>query len=36
MPYVLQTNRLTKAIGGKNIVEDVNLHVNPAVDSESV
>lgn len=27
MPYVLQTNRLTKAIGGKNIVEDVNLHV---------
>lgn len=27
MPYVLQTHRLTKAIGGKNIVEDVNLHI---------
>lgn len=27
MPYILQTSRLTKTIGGKNIVEDVNLHV---------
>lgn len=27
MSYVLQTHRLTKTIGGRNIVEDVNLHV---------
>lgn len=27
MSYILQTHRLTKTIGGKNIVEDVNLHV---------
>lgn len=27
MPYILQTNRLTKTIGGKNIVEEVSLHV---------
>lgn len=27
MPYILQTHRLTKTIGGKNIVEDVDLHI---------
>lgn len=27
MPYVLQTHRLTKTIGGKKIIEDVNLHI---------
>lgn len=27
MSYILQTNHLTKTIGGKHIVEDVNLHV---------
>ena len=27
MPYILRTHHLTKTIGGKNIVEDVNLHV---------
>lgn len=25
--YVLQTNHLTKTIGGKNLVQDVNMHV---------
>ena len=27
MPYVIQTNHLTKTIGEKVIVKDVNLHV---------
>ncbi|SHK97083.1 ABC transporter ATP-binding protein [Hespellia stercorisuis] len=27
MPYILQTNHLTKTIGGKDLVNDVNLHV---------
>lgn len=27
MPYLLQTNHLTKSIGGKTIVNDVNLHI---------
>ena len=27
MPYILRTHHLTKTIGGKNIVTDVNLHV---------
>lgn len=27
MPYILQTNRLTKTIGGKELISDVNLHV---------
>lgn len=27
MSYVLQTHRLTKTIGGRNLVENVNLHV---------
>lgn len=27
MSYILQTHRLTKTIGGRNIVENVNLHV---------
>lgn len=27
MPYILQTNRLAKTIGGKDIVKDVSLHV---------
>ena len=27
MPYVIQTNHLTKTIGEKEIVKDVNLHV---------
>lgn len=27
MPYVIQTNHLTKTIGGKEIVKDVGLHV---------
>lgn len=27
MPYILKTHHLTKTIGGKNIVEDINLHV---------
>lgn len=27
MPYILQTNHLTKAIGGKELVSDVNLHI---------
>lgn len=27
MPYILRTHHLTKTIGGKNIVEDVNLHI---------
>lgn len=27
MPYIIQTNHLTKTIVGKNIVSDVNLHV---------
>lgn len=27
MPYILQTNHLTKSIGGKTLVSDVNLHV---------
>lgn len=27
MSYILQTHRLTKSIGGRNLVENVNLHV---------
>lgn len=27
MPYAIQTNHLTKSMGGKEIVKDVNLHV---------
>ncbi len=27
MPYILQTNRLTKIIGGKKLVQNVDLHV---------
>lgn len=27
MPYIIQTNHLTKTVVGKNIVSDVNLHV---------
>lgn len=27
MSYIIQTHRLTKTIGGKNIVENINLHV---------
>lgn len=27
MPYILQTNHLTKTIGGKELVRDVNIHV---------
>ncbi|MCM1254065.1 MAG: ATP-binding cassette domain-containing protein, partial [Clostridium sp.] len=27
MPYILQTNHLTKIIDGKNLVENVNIHV---------
>ena len=27
MPYILQTNHLTKTIGGKELVTDVNLHI---------
>ena len=27
MPYILQTNHLTKTIGGKEIVSNVNLHI---------
>ena len=27
MPYILQTNGLTKAIGGKNFVTNVSMHV---------
>lgn len=27
MPYILQTNHLTKTIGGKDLVSDVNLHI---------
>ncbi len=27
MPYILQTNRLTKTIGGKELVKNVDLHV---------
>lgn len=27
MSYILQTNRLTKAIGGKELVKDVSLHI---------
>lgn len=27
MPYILQTNRLTKTIGGKDIVKNVSLHI---------
>lgn len=27
MQYVLQTNHLTKIIGGKKLVSDVNIHV---------
>lgn len=27
MPYILQTNHLTKTIGGKDLVSNVNLHV---------
>ena len=27
MPYILQTNQLSKAINGKQLIEDVNIHV---------
>lgn len=27
MPYILQTNQLTKSIGGRDLVKDVNLHI---------
>ena len=27
MPYMIQTNHLSKTIGGKELVTDVNLHV---------
>lgn len=27
MPYILQTTRLTKTIGGKTLVSDINIHV---------
>lgn len=27
MPYILQTNQLTKSIGGKNLVTNVSMHV---------
>ena len=27
MSYILQTNHLTKTIGGKTLVRDVNLHI---------
>lgn len=27
MPYILQTNQLTKVIGGKNLVTNVSMHV---------
>lgn len=27
MPYILQTNNLTKTIGGKDLVKNVNLHI---------
>ena len=27
MSYILQTHRLTKTIGGKYIIEDINLHI---------
>jgi len=28
MPYILQTSHLTKTIGGRTLIRDVNLHVN--------
>ncbi len=31
MPYILQTDRLTKAIGGKNLVTNVSMHVECVV-----
>lgn len=27
MPYILQTNHLTKTISGKDLVNDVSLHI---------
>lgn len=27
MPYIIQTNHLTKTIGGKELVKDVGIHV---------
>lgn len=27
MPYILQTNHLTKTIGGKELISDVNIHI---------
>lgn len=27
MPYILQTNRLTKTVGGKTLVRDVDIHI---------
>lgn len=27
MQYILQTNHITKTIGGRNLVNDVNLHI---------
>ena len=31
MPYILQTNQLTKSIGGKNLVTNVSMHVETVV-----
>ena len=28
MPYILQTNHLTKKISGKELVSDVNIHIS--------
>lgn len=30
MPYILQTNNLTKTIGGKDLVNRVSLHIKKA------
>lgn len=27
MQYILQTNHITKTIGGRNLVNDINLHI---------
>lgn len=32
MPYILQTDRLTKIIGEKELVRDVDLHVRKGGD----
>ena len=26
MPYIIQTNNLTKSIGGRQMVTDINIH----------